>query len=140
VQSYLFYGEILQRLACLLTTGAMKSAPTTALEAMLDLPSLPDTVKKDAAQSAVRMLDEIKPKAGDMQGHLEIYRDFKEIMELQVLSDKMPVRHDFEAPFEVEITEREECVNQTTSPGALVYYTDGSRKTVWSEWEFTVPP
>jgi Reverse transcriptase (RNA-dependent DNA polymerase) len=49
----------IQRLACLLTTGAMKSAPTTALEAMLDLPS---------------------------------------------------------------------CVNQTTSPGALEYYTDGSRK------------
>jgi hypothetical protein len=40
----------------------------------------------------------------------------------------MPVRYDFEAPFEVKITERKECVNQTTSPGALVYYTDGSRK------------
>jgi hypothetical protein len=49
-------------------------------------------------------------------------------MQLQVLSDKIPVRHDFEAPFEVEITEREECVYQTTSPWALVYYTDGSRK------------
>jgi hypothetical protein len=73
-----------------------------------------DMVKKEAEQSAVRMLDEIQPKAGDMQGHLEIYWDFKEIMELQVLSDKMPVRHDFEAPFEVEIT--------------------------WSEWEFMVPP
>jgi hypothetical protein len=35
---------------------------------------------------------------------------------------------DLEALFEVEIAEREECVNQTTSPGALVYYTDGSRK------------
>jgi hypothetical protein len=58
---------------------------------MLDLPPLPDTMKKEAAQSAVRMLDEIKPKAGDMQGHLEIYRDFKDIIELQVLSDKMLV-------------------------------------------------
>jgi hypothetical protein len=57
-----------------------------------------------------------------------VCNDFKEIMGLQVLSDKMPVRHHFEAPIEVEITEREECVNQTTSPGALVYYTDGSRK------------
>jgi hypothetical protein len=78
------------------------------------------------------VLDEIKPKAGDMQGPLEIYRDFKEIMELhyffKVLSDKMPVRHDFEAPFEVEKTKREECVNQITSPGTLVYYTDGSKK------------
>jgi hypothetical protein len=49
-----------------------------ALEAMLDLPSLPDMVKKEAAQSANRILDEIKPKAGDMPGHLEIYRDFKD--------------------------------------------------------------
>jgi hypothetical protein len=73
----------------------MKRVPTTALEAMLDLPPLHDAVKKEAAQSAVRMLDEIKPKAGGMQGHLGIYRDFKEIMELQVLSGKMPVRHDF---------------------------------------------
>jgi hypothetical protein len=65
------------------------------------------------------MLDKVKPKAGDMQGHLEIYRYFKEIMELQVLSDKMHIRHDFEAPFEDEITEREECVNHTSSPDAL---------------------
>jgi hypothetical protein len=50
----------MQRLAYLLTTGAMKSALTTALEAMLDLPSLPYTYslyKKEAAQSAVKMLD-----------------------------------------------------------------------------------
>jgi hypothetical protein len=46
-----------QRLACLLTTGTMKSAPTIALEAMLDLPPLPVMVKKEAAQSAFRMLD-----------------------------------------------------------------------------------
>jgi RNase H len=46
----------------------------------------------------------------------------KEEMELQVLYDKIPVRQDF------EITEREECVKPTTSPGALMYYTDGSRK------------
>jgi hypothetical protein len=98
-------------------TGAMKSVPTTALEAMLDLPPLPDTVKKEAAQSAVRMHNEIKPKVGDMLRHLEIHRGFREIMELQVLLDKMPVGHDFEAPFQVEITKREECVNQTTAYG-----------------------
>ena len=118
----------IQRLACLLTTGAMKSAPTTALEAMLDLPPVPDLVKKEAAMTALRMLDEIKPKTGDMQGHLEIYKDFKEIMELQVLSDKMPIRHDFDASFKVEIPDRAEWKNITTEQGALVYYTDGSRK------------
>jgi hypothetical protein len=41
----------------------------------------------------------------------------------------MPVQsHAVEASFEVEITECEECVYQTTSPGAFVYYTNGSRK------------
>jgi hypothetical protein len=41
-----------QRLACLLTTGAMQSTPTIALEAMQDLPQLPVLVTKEAAQSA----------------------------------------------------------------------------------------
>jgi hypothetical protein len=121
----------IQRLACLLTTGAVKSAPTTALEAMLDLPPLPDTVKKEAGDMQ-----------GDMQGHLdlEIYRDFKEIMKLQVLSDKMPVRHDFEAPFKVGISEREECVNQTHHPVHLCIILMARERTGWSEWEFMVPP
>jgi hypothetical protein len=59
-----------QRLACLLTTGVFKSAPTIALHAMLDLPPLPDLVKKEAAQSASRMLDSHKSNTEDMQGHL----------------------------------------------------------------------
>jgi hypothetical protein len=69
-----------QRLACFLTTGAMKSAPTIALEAMLDLPPLPGMVKKEAAQLAFRMLDTFKPNTEDMQGHLRVYKDFQEIM------------------------------------------------------------
>jgi hypothetical protein len=42
------YAELqkVQKLACLLTTGAIKSAPTIALEAMLDLPPLPVMVKR----------------------------------------------------------------------------------------------
>jgi hypothetical protein len=60
-----------QRLACLLTTGAMKSAPTIALEAMLDLPPLP------SVQSAFRMLDTYKPNTEDMQGHLRVYKVFQ---------------------------------------------------------------
>jgi hypothetical protein len=58
-----------QRLACLLTTGALNSAPTNALEAMLDQPLLPAMVKKEAAQSPFRMLDSFKPNT-DMQGYL----------------------------------------------------------------------
>jgi hypothetical protein len=73
-----------------------------------------------------------------MQGHLEIYSDFKEIMEMElpVLSDKMPVRHDFEASFEVEITELEECVK----PVHLCIILMARERSVWSEWGFMVPP
>lgn len=117
-----------QRLACLLTTGAMKSAPNTALEAMLDLPPLPDMVKKEAALTAFRMLKDIKPNTGDMQGHMKIYEDFQEIMELHSISDTMPLRHDFDISFEVILPEREDWDFKPTEPGTLVYYTDGSRK------------
>jgi hypothetical protein len=63
--------------------------------------------KKEAAQSAFRMLDSFKPNTGDMQGHLRIYEDFQGVMDLHALSDKIPIRYDFVAPFEVKIYERE---------------------------------
>jgi hypothetical protein len=50
-----------QRLAYLLTTGAMKSDPAIALEVMLGLPPLPVMVKKEGALSAFRMIDTYKP-------------------------------------------------------------------------------
>jgi ribonuclease HI len=119
-----------QRLACLLTTGAMRSAPNTALEVMLDLPPLPDMVKKEAAQTAFRMLKDYVPNAGDMQGHMKIYEDFPEIMELHTISDVMPIRYDFDSPFEVIIPERNawEGNDPGVETGAAVFYTDGSRK------------
>jgi hypothetical protein len=59
----------------------MKSAPSIALEAMLDLPPLPAMVKKEAAQFALRILNSYKPNTGHMQGHLKIYEDLQEIMD-----------------------------------------------------------
>jgi hypothetical protein len=80
---------------------------------MLDLPPLLAVVKKMAEQSAFRMLDPFKPNTGDRQGYLKIYEDFQGIMDHHALSDKMPIRYNFEAPFEVKIFEsrsyRTEC-------------------------------
>ncbi|XP_060524731.1 uncharacterized protein LOC132701080 [Cylas formicarius] len=45
----------LQRLACLCITGAMRTAPTRALEALVGLPSLADRVQMEAARTAVRL-------------------------------------------------------------------------------------
>jgi hypothetical protein len=66
-----------------------------------NLTPLPVMVKKEAAQSAIRMLDSFILNTGDMQGHIKIYEDFQ--MDLHALSDKMPIRYDFE--FEVKIYE-----------------------------------
>jgi hypothetical protein len=74
------------------------------------------------------MLDSVTPNTGDMQGHLRIYEDFQEVMDQHALSDKMPIRHDFEAPFEVKIYEREGWNHVPTEQSILTYYTDGSRK------------
>jgi hypothetical protein len=74
---------------------------------MLDLPPLPAKVEKEAAKSAFRTLDSFKPSTGDMQGHLKVYEDFQGVIDLHALSDEMPIRYDFEAPFEVKIYERE---------------------------------
>jgi hypothetical protein len=54
-------------------------------------------IKKEAA---FRMLDSFKPNTGDMQGPLKIYEDFKGVMDLHALSEKTPIRYDFEAPID----------------------------------------
>jgi hypothetical protein len=109
-----------QKLACLQTTGAMQSAPTIALAAMLDLLPLPVMVKKVAAQFAFRMLDSVKHNTLDMQGHQKIYEDFQRVMDQHALSDKTPIRHDFEATFEVKIYERERCNDVPTEQRILM--------------------
>jgi hypothetical protein len=51
-------------------------------------------------------------------------------MDLHQISDTMPIKYEFDEPFEVSITERLDWEVQLPSePGALVFYThDGSRK------------
>jgi hypothetical protein len=61
-----------QRLASLLTTEALKSAPTVWLKAMLDLPPLSDMVKKEKGMQ-------------EHQEHLKIYKNFPGIMDLHLL-------------------------------------------------------
>jgi hypothetical protein len=67
-------------------------------------------VKKEAAQSAFRMLDSIKPNTGDMQGYLMIYKISQNIIDLHPLSDTLPERQYFDAPFEVKKHERDAWV------------------------------
>jgi hypothetical protein len=77
-------------------------------------------VKKEAAQSAFRMLDTYKPNTVDMQGHLRVYKDFQEMMELHSLSDRMPRKFDFDADFKVVIPERDAWDNIPVDREAIV--------------------
>jgi hypothetical protein len=104
----------LQRLACLLTTGAMKCAPKIALEAILDLPPLPAMVKKEAAQ----------PNTENMQRHLKIYEYFQGTSMLSQINCQLVMT----LKLEIKIYEREGWNHVPPEQSTLTYYTDGSRK------------
>ena len=62
----------LQRVACLGITGAMRTCPTAALEAIVGLSPLHIFIRKTAARCAIKLQIEYKYKSGDHVGHLKI--------------------------------------------------------------------
>ena len=64
----------LQRLACLVVTGAMRSTATVALEALLDLPPLHSQIQWEAMLASSRLLREKHLLLGDILGYLSICR------------------------------------------------------------------
>jgi hypothetical protein len=65
-----------------------------------------------------------------MQGYMKIYEDFQGVMDQHALSDKMPLKYDFESPFEVKKYEMQGWNHVSTEQSILTYYTDGSRKDI----------
>ena len=120
----------LQRLACLCITGAMSSAPTGALEIILDLTPLDIFICSTARMTAYRMMLKKqwydKPTA---KGHIRITRKIPDPT-LLMPSDTIERTYVFEKPFEVIIPTRDEwneyTFNQTNND--LVWFTDGSMK------------
>jgi hypothetical protein len=45
----------------------------------------PSAITSNGKTDAFRMLDTYKPNTEDMQGHIRVYKDFQEIMELHSL-------------------------------------------------------
>jgi len=69
-----------QRIACLAITGAMKSTPTIALEAILNLAPVRATIIREAALTAFRIgIYDPELKPGNYVGHLKIYDKFMDI-------------------------------------------------------------
>jgi hypothetical protein len=118
----------IQRMACVAISGALRTAPTVALEAMLDLLPLHLQIKKEAAKEACRLMKIYTYLPGDLTGHMEILKEFQGLASLHKLSDVISETN-FDLPFEVIIPERQEWgLNQpATTVNTLVYYTDGSK-------------
>ena len=114
-----------QRLVCVAITGAMKSAPTKALDVLLNLAPLHVEITKEAA---LRLLHPYRYLPGDFSGHMKILNRFPELIEMNKTADRMPNVYNFAFPFEIRISDRQEWSNGSEfEPQAIVFYTDGSK-------------
>jgi hypothetical protein len=89
----------LQRMVCLGITGAMRIAPTAAMEVVLELPPLHLQVEAEARIGNYRLLcnDQWKPKSEGF-GHAYMTHDMKKEPILQMRSDKMVPRNFMKNP------------------------------------------
>jgi len=120
----------LQRMACLCITGAMSTAPTRALEVILDLTPLDIFICSTARMTAYRMM--LKKQWYDKPigtGHISITKKTNDPT-LLMPSDILERTYMFEKPFEVTFPTREEWKNNMidTKNSDLIWFTDGSRK------------
>lgn len=116
-----------QRLITVMITGAVKSAPSVALDVMLDLNPLQDMIKKEAALSALRLLDQFNYIPGNFTGHLSILSEFHQLVQIKRSSDQIPKRH-CEISFEIRYPCRLDWINDAVvEHQSEVYYTDGSK-------------
>ena len=120
--------EKLQRLATISITGAIRSTPSKALDAMLSLLPLHLFVQLEAEKSALRLQRTKKFLEGDLRGHLSILENFK-ISAMLSQEDWMDRQYNFERLFQVTEPSRTEWESGGPSiqPGSIVFYTDGSR-------------
>jgi ribonuclease HI len=118
----------IQRIACLAVTGATRSAPTIALEAMLDLPPLHSYIMREAASAAFRDPKRTQLRSGNHKGHLKIHSIFSAQMESNTISDLMPVRYNY-MPLDLIIPDRSTWLNgnHQRTTHSTVFYTDGSK-------------
>jgi hypothetical protein len=93
-------------------TGAMRIAPTAAMEASLDSPPPPPLHRQGEVEAKignyrVRCSDQCKPKS-EGSGHAYMTQDMEKEPILQMGSDKMIPRHVYDKPFTIKLSERSE--------------------------------
>ena len=128
--------EKVQRTACMMITGAMKSTPTAGLECILNITPIQIHIKKEALASYVRLqhTSSWRPRKGEPlweKGHTStISKLVKEIPELMQNKDKLKSTHRSTRQFETKIEKREDIVKVRPRPfeeRTINCYTDGSR-------------
>lgn len=125
----------IQRLAELITTGAISSTPTAALDAILNLPPLDIFIKGEARMASYRMsVSDCWNNPYVDLGHSKISKmvNIGEIGDM--ISDYSLPEYHFEKPFQITISSREEWKDKeteiTSGPEQLTWYTDGSKTEV----------
>lgn len=116
-----------QRMACKAITGAWKSTPTAALEAMLNLPPLHLVIESDAIATLGR-LAKLNGNILNNTDHSRIW--FKTIATdptFDMPSDKINPVFKFNKNYKIHFPSREEWLNGVLPPKhGTVWYTDGS--------------
>ncbi|XP_062715525.1 uncharacterized protein LOC134291594 [Aedes albopictus] len=122
--------EKLQRLATVCTTGAMRSTPTKALDAILNLLPLHQFIQLEADKSALRIKQYKSLFDGDIKGHLSILKDIKINPLITVNNDWMEAKFNFDRMFNVIEPDRTVWTVEGPHlrPGSIIFYTDGSKQ------------
>jgi hypothetical protein len=94
-------------MACLGITGAMRTAPTAAMEALLGLPPLHLQVEAETriGNYRLRCNDQWKHKTEGFR-HAHMFRDMEKGLILQIGSDKMIPNYVYDKPFTIRISDR----------------------------------
>ncbi|KAL7724401.1 hypothetical protein ACLKA6_008748 [Drosophila palustris] len=114
----------IQRMADVCITGAMRTTPSEALDAILHFPSIRQVSAEMATLSAIRLRD-LDYWNDHLKGHSSILLRNNSI---PTKTDYcMPIEHT-KTPFHTLIPSREEwAIEPPGKPGALSFYTDGSK-------------
>lgn len=116
-----------QRTACLAITGAMKTAPTSALEVLSGLTPIDIFIEQVAGWTATRLRRTKQWESSRGQtGHVEIVdKTIRQTPELDMPSDYMPKKQVFHRPYKITI-EMPSGSTPGDSTEFLDVYTDGS--------------
>jgi hypothetical protein len=128
----------LQRLACLGVTGAMRTAPTAAIEVFLGLPPLHLKIEAEALAGIYRLSCNEQWRLKSLWcGHMNKAQDMMREPILQMGTDKITPRYAFHKPFTVRLPDRSDWDRGTVPIGkrGLIWYTDGSKtnERYWSQ-------